>query len=165
VTFAIGHGIAVIVVDTASRWFGFKGDEENQSAIEGAADAIIHLTRPTGHDPEVRQLEAIGRFDMPERLLIRRKVQLPHSTHPSALGVVKVEPRYIFKRVIPAGEAESPAVRVRLTLLAKAKTIPEISEATGLPVHTVPRAIKDLRPRGGGSRKGRDKEERPDPCH
>jgi hypothetical protein len=46
VTFAIGHGITVIVVDTASRWFRFKGDEENQSGAPSMSMCSGRSARP-----------------------------------------------------------------------------------------------------------------------
>ena len=110
---ALDHAAQVLVVDTGSRWFGFKDDDENKSgaaaavdqlqpfvakggtvlilrhgrkaggvasdagrgtsALEGAVDFILHLQKPSGQPAEVRELEAVGRFEMPERLQIRRR--------------------------------------------------------------------------------------------
>ena len=180
VRYATDANITLIVVDTASRWFGFKGDEENHSggaehvdvflpfcatggavilsrharksggavsdaargssAIEGAADVILHITKPTGHGADVRQIEAVGRFDMPDRLLVRRKLR--HSDNPSVGDVVVVEPRYVFERVDES--ADAPAVRIRASMTRGAKTIQALAEDTGIPEHTVQRTIKEM---------------------
>ncbi len=126
---AITERVDVIVVDTASRWFGFKGDEENQagasanvdllmpfteqggtvilprhgrksggsasdagrgsSSIDGAVDVILHLHKPSGQPADVREIEYVGRFDMPERVQIRRLANFGTLT-PSEFDDVKV---------------------------------------------------------------------------
>jgi hypothetical protein len=155
-------GGTVILSRHGRKSGGTLGDAaRGSSAIEGAADTIVHLTRPSGQDAEVRQLEAIGRFDMPERLLIRRKVQLGHLHTPSVLDGDKVEPRYIFERVIPTGEAESPRARILICLLAGAKTTPEIAEVTGLSPRTVNRTIHDMGEEVGVIGKGGTKKNAP----
>jgi DnaB-like helicase N terminal domain/AAA domain len=181
VRYAIDHSIRAIGVDTASRWFGFRGDEENHSggaehvdvflpfcatggavilsrharksggavsdaargssAIEGAADVILHITKPTGHGPDVRQMEAVGRFDMPDRLLVRRKLR--HFDNPSVGDVVVVEPRYVFERIDDSAD-DGPAASIRASLKRGAKTIQSLAEDTGIPEHTVDRTIKEM---------------------
>jgi hypothetical protein len=43
------------------------------SAIDGAVDYILRLTKPAGQPSDVRQIECVGRFEMPDRRLIRRR--------------------------------------------------------------------------------------------
>ena len=148
---AIKESAQVIVIDTDSRWFGFKDDEENRagaaacvqvlqpftaqggtvllcrhgrksggsasdagrgsSAIDGAVDLILHLQKPSGQPPEVRELEYVGRFEMPERLLIRRCANYQHSQPIEIGGDEVVEPRYVLEAA--SVQSESPKVRIR----------------------------------------------------
>jgi hypothetical protein len=182
---AMDQVVTVLIVDTASRWFGFKGDEENQSggaehvdvflpfcavggtvlmsrhgrksggtasdaargttAIEGAADFILHLTRPRGHGPDVRQIEAVGRFEMPESVLIRRRpqLQLPHISS-VCRGENVAGPAYVFEHVHDGKDADSNPAKIRRVLSQGAKTVIELVAATGIHRNTVDRLIKDM---------------------
>jgi hypothetical protein len=180
---AIAQGVDVIIVDTASRWFGFKGDEENQSggaehvdvflpfcalggtvimsrhgrksggsasdagrgssAIEGAADFILQLTRPSGHGPDVRQIEAVGRFEMPGRILIRRRTEHQHP-HSFGVGAGDVVGRYVFERVEDSREGDQSPARIRAVLASGAKTPAQIATISGISPNTVNRVIKQM---------------------
>ena len=94
-------------------------------------DFIINLTKPSGEPPEVRELEAVGRFEMPERLQIRRRAnfQLLHPIEISA--VEKLAARYVFEAV--TSYAETPKSRIRAFLSQGRKTAKQIAVELGCP--------------------------------
>jgi DnaB-like helicase N terminal domain/AAA domain len=179
---AINQGVSVMVIDTASRWFGFKGDQENQSggaehvdllqpfcaiggtvilsrhgrksggtatdagrgttAIEGAVDTILHLTLPSGHGPDVRALEAVGRFDLPERVLVRR-VETSTSPPSSVRAGEHVPPRYRFQRC--QAEADSVEARISAELQRGKRSKAELAKCLGVGRTTIDRALQNLK--------------------
>jgi hypothetical protein len=173
----------LLVVDTASRWFGFKGDEENQSgsaehvqrlqpftaqggtvlisrhgrksggsagdaargssAMDGVVDYIIHLHHPSGQPAEVRELECIGRFDMPEHFLIRRRANFEHpQPYEFTGGEVDSAPKYVFEAAAP--QTDSPKRRIRSALVCGAQTAKQLAAILSVSVNTINRTLEDM---------------------
>ncbi len=112
------------------------------SAIDGAVDYILHLTRPAGQPSDVRQIECVGRFEMPDRLSIRRRANFSTSPTIGIDGGEVVSPRYVFE----ATSSQAPSVRtqIRSILTKGAQTVKHLAEALGKSEATVTRTLQEM---------------------
>ena len=180
---AVRARVSLIVIDTASRWFGFKADEENQSggaehvqvlqsfcdqggtvllsrhgrkaggsvsdagrgssAIDGAVDYILQVVQP-GADPNVREIRAKGRFEMPDQLAVRRRPN-PHHPHSPEIDDGDEAPQpYLFEAVQPVATKSNSRERVRMALADGHQTKAALSKCLNLSPSTIDRALEEL---------------------
>jgi hypothetical protein len=105
-------------------------------------DFIINLTKPGGQPPEVRELEAVGRFEMPERIQIRRRANFQLHQSIEIESVNKLSARYVFEAV--STQNDSAKARIRAVLGRGAQTAKQLSTELELSVTTVTRVLEDM---------------------
>jgi len=136
-------GGAVILARHGRKSGGSASDAgRGSSAIDGAVDYILHLTKPAGQPSDVRQIECVGRFEMPDRLLIRRRVNFSTSPTIDIGGGEVVFPRYVFEPVT----SQTPSIRsqIRSVLSKGAQTVKQISDAIKVSPNTVTRTLQEM---------------------
>jgi hypothetical protein len=187
VRYALSAAVTVIIIDTASRWFGFKGEEENHSggaehvqilqpfcttggtillcrharksggslgdagrgssAIEGAVDFILHLSL-SDQGADVRKLETAGRFEMPERLLLRRRRNEQVHQSQGIDGDGEVAEWFCFERVERLTSSEDLDRRVEAALSTGPRTQRELVIELARSGTSVGRALTRLERKG-----------------
>ena len=90
----------------------------------------------------MRQIDCVGRFEMPERLLIRRRPNFQLS-HPIGNGDVEVPaPRFVYQ--LASTQAPSTKAKIRSELLKGAKTVKQLAGVLGVSPQTINRTLEDM---------------------
>ena len=101
----------------------------------------------------MRQIDCVGRFEMPERLLIRRRPNFQLS-HPIGNGDVEVPaPRFVYQ--LASTQAPSTKAKIRSELLKGAKTVKQLAGVLNTAPRGRPRRRVEPEQTGPSTARGR----------